>query len=331
MTETPTTPAPVCSECGTPPGGEVMPRRWVWIRRFAILTVLLAWTISVVVAYARSTAWSAGYAGAWKHVYPCQIVDVWLDQASTTDPDDDWWVRRVITASWSAQRPLPRDATLELAIVQNSVATNITPWTPSTLTPGDLVSPDTTDGRFLRLARSEIARVLGKDWDTTGQTTVAWRAFVPDDVGLTGTTRHVPSNVGPWIMVQVHTLDDPSSIGRDMVWSAPRVRARGGWVSVRFGPNAHGRSRVIEFSQLYAGLALVQLIVLTALAWVLVPPIWWRLARLRRSRGGRCLRCGYPLATPPPTAPSTQHRSGEPPRPSTAPPGGPPPPTIADG
>ncbi|MEQ8769296.1 MAG: hypothetical protein RIB60_02180 [Phycisphaerales bacterium] len=297
MTPDPGQSAPVCPECGTPPGGPVMPRRWVWWRRAAVLASLIAWTALVGSLVSRSSRAVMSFDPRWGHVYTCSAVDSWLDQAANSD--GDWWVREVVARSWAAGYPVPADEPLEIAVVGNSVTANATPWAPSSLTMGRVMSGEMSDREFARLAHEDLERHFGPEWDGPGQTNIAWRAAMSPS--FEGEIRRVPPLFGLAALAQYQEVSIPDYRGRELAWARPPRLWRDGWLTLRSDDmSVTGNAWVLEIRtpQVWALLAL--LVAAAVLAWTLAPPIWWRLTRRRRRKTARCLECGYPLPGPSP-------------------------------
>ncbi len=298
MTAEPAQPVPVCPECGTPPGSVPVPPVWARWRLTGFLVVLLVWLGMIGSAWFRSApigipTRSTGY------VHPLALADTHLRHMDASTNRD--WLE-ASSRGWG-DHPIATDAELEFAIVGYTADfswdfLSTTDWFPSSFTGSDLVAPAMSDVRFAALARDDLQRAFGEDWDSGIQQTIAWRVR---DEHKSMTIRFVPMVFGTDTWIRVERSSYPGLRGRDVVWRDRPIRFDGAWlVMKRDRVRDAGRAWLVRLDLLSTALVLGSLVLLILLVWLLVPPIWWRIMRRSRHRRGCCLRCGYPLPSPVP-------------------------------
>lgn len=292
-----------CPECGTRVGGAVYPRRWRRAQWLTFLGLLLVWGVWV----GESLRWASGpamvalTAGNNPHVYPINAVDVWFDQIDAgygRSPDS--YVRNVFTRSYAPWVPVPPEQPLEVALVGNAVVSDLTPWSPSSLSMREAVA--LSDTAFVEIARADLVAAFGDDWDGPGQTNITWRARVPSEPEIWLRQYRAPLGLSrtvnpPWLAdrwvgltsVDLDWADEP-------MWArpAPGMWASSYWFRWR-DASTPGRWWVLDISVPITIRVFGLLIGSVVLVWLLIPPILKRRARRRWAKRGCCLDCGYDL------------------------------------
>ena len=293
----------LCPECGGAAGGEAFPRRWRRARWLTLLGVLLVWGLWVGETLRRAfgPAMVALTAGNHPHIYPLNAVDVWFEQVDAGyGQSPDYYVREVFTRSYGPWVPVPPDEPLEVALVGNAVVSNLTPWSPSSLSMREVVA--LRDAEFVAIARADLVEAFGDDWDGPAQTNIAWRVRVPSEPAIRLRQYRAPLGLSrtvspPWLAERWVGLTSVDLDWADApMWARP---APGMWASSYWfrwaDDSTPGRWWVLDISVPITIRVFGLLIGSVVLAWLLAPPIWKRRARKRWAKRGCCLGCGYDL------------------------------------
>lgn len=249
------------------------------------------------------------------YLYPATTSRQGLMQGlSFPNQGPNWWIRNFYTAGQNGFVPIPRDQTLEIAIVDDYVTGNLTPWAESSITGADLAPGGMTDVQFIKTAFADLERTVGPDWAEIPQVTpmplnIAWRVKVP--YAVTGKGLFVNFNVKTqslfscgWLeAVPVDEQDATPSIppvDEPMIWLKPAISRWGDHLLIRFGDLSHGGRLYTLDTKPWVLWALGgSLVACVVIPWLLTPPIWRHWVRRRRHRQRVCVDCGYPLPAAP--------------------------------
>ncbi len=269
--------------------------------------VLLWAGILTGIAYWRGIygQWFATSAGGY--IYPATTNRQGLMQGlSFPDRGPDWWIRNRYTAGHNGFAPIPRDRTLEIAIVSDFVTGNITPWAESSVTGADLAPGGMTDAQFIKAAFDDLNRTVGPDWAEIPQVTpiplnIAWRVKVPYEISGKGLFINFKSKTQS--VFSCGWLEPAVAIDEPIVWLKPAISRWGDRVKIRFGDLSDGgRLYTIETMPWVLWVLGGSLVACVVIPWLLTPPIWRHWVRRRRHRQRSCIDCGYPLPSAPAAA-----------------------------
>lgn len=249
--------------------------------------------------------WSVTPAGGY--VYPATTNRFSLMQGlSFPNHDPDWWIRNVYTAGHNGFHPIPRDRTLEIAVVDDYVTGNLTPWAESSITGADLAPGGMTDVQFIKTALADLDRTVGPDWAELPQVSpmplnIAWR--VKNSYVLAGKGLFVNFNPRAESLFSCGWLDASEPSKEPMIWLKPAISRWGDHVRIRLGdPAAGGRLYTVETKPWVLWALGGSLVACVGVPWLLTPPIWRHWVRRRRHRHRLCIGCGYPTPVAVPSA-----------------------------